>query len=94
MRLAPTVPAGELIAGLTASRRFAAHDIGERGRVARADLEAEVGRVEVDGAFDVVDHVADVHELVRHVPSPPGGQHGRVELAPFEARSGRLPAAR
>src|SRR5215211_453781 len=53
--------------------QVAAHDVGERGRGAGAQLEAEVGGVEGHGVLDVVDHVADVHVLVRHVLSPPGG---------------------
>ena len=52
--------------------QVAADDVGERRRGVRAQREAEVGGVEVDGGLDVVDHVADVHELVRHVRSPPG----------------------
>ena len=46
---------------------MAADDIGERGRGVRAHGEAEMGGVERDGGLDVVDHVADVHELVRHM---------------------------
>ena len=46
--------------------QVAAGDVGERRGGAGAQLEAEVGGVEVDGALDVVDHVADVDELVRH----------------------------
>src|SRR3954452_2973731 len=48
-----------------------ADDVGERRGGAHVEREAEVRGVEVDGRFDVVDHVADVHELVRHVRSPP-----------------------
>jgi hypothetical protein len=44
----------------------AADDVGERGSGARAHFEAEVGGVEGDGALHVVDHVADVDELVSH----------------------------
>src|SRR3954451_20474312 len=50
-----------------------AHDVGERRRVARAQLKPEVLRVEADGALDVVDEVADAHELVRHGLPPASG---------------------
>ena len=45
--------------------QVAAGDVGEGGRGAGAHLEAEVLGVEADGGVHVVDHVADVHHLVR-----------------------------
>jgi hypothetical protein len=43
--------------------QVAPHGVGEHRREVRAHLEAEVGRVEVDGGSDVVDQVADADEL-------------------------------
>ena len=40
-------------------------DVGERGHRAEPQREAEVAGVEVDGRLDVIDHVADVHYVVR-----------------------------
>ena len=55
-------PAGRARRAAEQQPQVAARDVGERGRGAREQLEAEVGGVEGDGGFDVVDHVADVHE--------------------------------
>ena len=59
-------------------------DVGERGRSARQELEAEQLRVEGDRLVDVVDHVADVDGLiVRHASTssslvrPAGGAGSR-----------------
>ena len=56
----------ELVGPAEQQSQPAADDVGERRRCARAQLEAEVGGVEGDGVLDVVDHVADADELVRH----------------------------
>src|SRR5262245_18769572 len=48
----------------------AAHDVRE-GRKVRADTEAEVRGVEADGRIDVVDHVADADQILRHAPCSP-----------------------
>src|SRR3954454_2219281 len=58
----------------------ASHDVGKRGGRIRASSEAEVGRVEGHGFLDVVNHVADVYELVRHVGSPPEWRWSRRSL--------------
>ena len=44
----------------------AALHVGERGRIVRQDLEAEVRRVEGDRRLDVVDHVPDVNRADGH----------------------------
>src|SRR5262245_3134029 len=43
--------------------QVAAGDVGESGKKARQDFEAEELRVEGDRGFHVVDHVADVHHV-------------------------------
>ena len=51
--------------------QVAALDVGERGREARQDLEAEQLGVEGDRRLDVVDHVADVDDLIVDMCGPP-----------------------
>src|SRR3954447_2349058 len=65
-------PSGRTLGTAEQQAQVAAHHVGERGRGAGAHGEVEVGGVEAHGLLDVVDHVADVDELVRHVRSPPG----------------------
>ena len=60
----------ELFGPLSSSRRPPRTTSANAGAALVRRLEAEVGRV-VDGGLDVIDHVADVHELVRHARAPP-----------------------
>src|SRR3954463_909190 len=79
-------PPGRTLRAGEQQPQVAAHDVGERGRRVRSHREAEMGGVEVDGSLDVVDHVADVDELFRHVRSPRlprwKGDAGRMALKP------------
>ena len=59
----------ELFGPLSNRRRLPRDDIGKRRRGVREHREPEVGGVERDGVFDVVDHVADAYEVVSHVRS-------------------------
>src|SRR4051794_37866664 len=63
-------PSGGALRATEEQAQVAAHDVGERRCSAGTQLEPEVGRVEVDCLVDVVDHVADVHELIAHLRTP------------------------
>jgi hypothetical protein len=65
--------------------QVAPDDVGERGGGAGAQLKAEVGGVEGDGIFDVVDHVADIDVLVRHMLDDLLGVGGVFDLLEQEA---------
>jgi hypothetical protein len=60
-------PAGRALRPAQQQPQVAAQDLREGRRGVQAGLEAEVARVEVDRRLDVVDHVADVDQVLVHV---------------------------
>src|SRR4051794_40784102 len=81
--------AGRALGPAEQEPEVAAYDVRERRCGAAADREREVGGVEVDRRLDVVDHVADADELVRHLRSPPGVFDRLDEKADARGQLGR-----
>jgi hypothetical protein len=61
----------ELLGPLSKSRRLARTTSANAGPGLVRSVKSKMGSEEVDRLVDVVDHVADVDELVRHVGSSP-----------------------
>ena len=70
----------------------ASRHVGERGRLVREQLEAEMRGVPGDRGFDVVHHVADVDRFGRHAyswdPHPPKLRNSRRVLGPCVRKCG------